>query len=355
MEIGSEFWKFNENLDCNNLEFWNIGKDTKFTLSGRTSIYYVLENILKNKQIRKAYLPSYSCYSMAEPFLDLGIEVEYYDVYYNEDLKYEIDFRDDIDIFLAINYFGYSNTNMDLYIKKFKEQGKIVIEDITHSIFSSKRYNENSDYLIGSLRKWMPIASGGIVVNMNSNFELELNSKSNEKLIDIKKSAMQNKKDYIENSNNISKDTFMNQYAQSGKVLNEDYKNYSIDEESLKIIMGIDIDKIVNSRIENAKIIYEKLKNNMNIKFLIQDYNEKDGLLFVPIMLEHNLRDNLRKYLIEKKVYLPIHWPLEEKINNIFERELSLICDQRYTKKQISEYIDLIIEYLKTISIGQEE
>jgi len=32
MEIGSEFWKFNENLDCNNLEFWNIGKDTKFTL-----------------------------------------------------------------------------------------------------------------------------------------------------------------------------------------------------------------------------------------------------------------------------------------------------------------------------------
>ncbi len=119
--------------------------------------------------------------------------------------------------------------------------------------------------------------------------------------------------------------------------------------------MGIDIDKIVNSRVENAKIIYEKLKNNMNIRFLIQDYNEKDGLLFVPIMLEHNLRDNLRKYLIEKKVYLPIHWPLEEKINNIFERELSLICDQRYTKKQISEYIDLIIEYLKTISIGQEE
>ena len=349
MEIGSEFWKFNENLDCNNLEFWNIGKDTKFTLSGRTSIYYVLENILKSKQIRKAYLPSYSCYSMAEPFLDLGIEVEYYDVYYNEDLKYDIDFRDDIDIFLAINYFGYSNTNMDLYIKKFKEQGKIVIEDITHSIFSSKRYSENSDYLIGSLRKWMPIASGGIAVNMNSNFEVELNLKSNAKMIDIKKSAMQNKKDYIENTNNISKEMFLNQYAQSGKVLDEDYKNYSIDEESLKIIMGININKIVNSRIENAKIIYEKLRNNVNVRFLIEDYNQNDSLLFVPIILEHDLRDKLRKYLIEKQVYLPIHWPLEERINNVFEKELSLICDQRYTKKEISEYIETIIEFL-TIS-----
>ena len=323
MEIGSEFWEFSESLNCDNSKFWNIGKDTKFTLSGRTSIYYVLENILKNKQIKKAYLPSYSCSSMAEPFFDLGIEVEY--------------------------YFGYSNTNMDLYIKKFKEQGKIVIEDITHSIFSSKRYSENSDYLIGSLRKWMPIASGGIAVNMNSNFEVELNLKSNAKMIDIKKSAMQNKKDYIENTNNISKEMFLNQYAQSGKVLDEDYKNYSIDEESLKIIMGININKIVNSRIENAKIIYEKLRNNVNVRFLIEDYNQNDSLLFVPIILEHDLRDKLRKYLIEKQVYLPIHWPLEERINNVFEKELSLICDQRYTKKEISEYIETIIEFL-TIS-----
>lgn len=349
MEIGSEFWEFSESLNCDNSKFWNIGKDTKFTLSGRTSIYYVLENILKNKQIKKAYLPSYSCFSMAEPFFDLGIEVEYYDVYYNEGLKYDIDFRTDIDIFLAMNYFGYSNTNMDLYIKKFKEQGKIVIEDITHSIFSSKRYSENSDYLIGSLRKWMPIASGGIAVNMNSNFEVELNLKSNAKMIDIKKSAMQNKKDYIENTNNISKEMFLNQYAQSGKVLDEDYKNYSIDEESLKIIMGININKIVNSRIENAKIIYEKLRNNVNVRFLIEDYNQNDSLLFVPIILEHDLRDKLRKYLIEKQVYLPIHWPLEERINNVFEKELSLICDQRYTKKEISEYIETIIEFL-TIS-----
>lgn len=347
MEIGSEFWKFNEDLNKDNSDFWNMGKDTKFTLSGRTSICYCLENILKNKQIKKAYLPSYSCFSMTEPFFDLGIEVEYYDVYYNEGLKYDIDFRDDIDIFLAMNYFGYSNTNMDSYIRKFKSMGKIVIEDITHSIFSTKRFSKFSDYLIGSLRKWMPLASGGIAVNMNSNFEIEINSKSNEKMIDIKKVAMQNKKDYIENANNVSKETFMSQFAQSTKALAEDYRNYSIDDESLKIIMGIDINKIINSRIENIKLIYEKLKKNLNIRFLVENYNGEDALLFVPIILEHDLRDNLRKYLIEKKVYLPIHWPLEEENNNIFEKELSLICDQRYTKEQILEYIDMIIEYLK--------
>ena len=346
MESGSEFWEFEDELRNDNREFWNFGKDTKFTLSGRTSIYYVLKNILKNKKVKKAYVPSYSCFSMSKPFLDLGIEVEYYDVYYNNGLKYNIEFREDIDIFLAMNYFGYSETNMNSYIKKFKNIGKIVIEDITHSICSSKKYSEYSDYLIGSLRKWFPIASGAIAVCMNSNFEIDLEKSTNEKMIDIKKVAMKNKKDYIEKNDNISKETFLNEYYESGKILDEDYQNYSIDVESLKIIMGINLEFIKKSRIENSKIIYDKLKNNINIKFLIDDYNERDGLLFVPIILEKEKRDVLRKYLIENKIYLPVHWPQEEKINNIFENELSLICDQRYDKSQIEEYIDLVIDFL---------
>lgn len=345
MEIGSEFWEFEDELKNDNKEFWKFGRDTKFTLSGRTSIYYVLKNILKNRNIKKAYLPSYSCFSMAEPFMDLGIEVEYYDVYYNEGLKYDIDIREDIDIFLAMNYFGYSNTNMDSYIEKFKSAGKIVIEDITHSIFSSKQYSEHSDYLIGSLRKWFPIASGGIAVCKNSNFEIDLEKSTNEKMIDRKKIAMKNKKDYIEKKDNISKETFLNEYYESGKILEEDYKNYSIDEESFKIIMGINLEYIKKSRIENSKVIYDKLKNNINVKFLIDDYNENDGLLFVPIILEKEKRNILRQYLIENKIYLPVHWPQEEKINNIFENELSLICDQRYNKFQIEQYLDLLLDF----------
>ena len=135
-------------------------------------------------------------------------------------------------------------------------------------------------------------------------------------------------------------------YHESSKILEEDYKNYSIDEESLKIIMGINLETIRKARIENSKVIYDKLKNNINIKFLINDYNERDGLLFVPIILEKEKRDILRKYLIENKIYLPVHWPQEEKTNNIFENELSLICDQRYNKSQIEQYIDLLIEFL---------
>lgn len=344
MEIGSEYWEFEGELNSDNKEFWNIGKDVKFTLSGRTSIYYVLKNILLKNNVQKVYMPSYSCSSMVQAFNDLGIEVEYYDVYYNEGLKYNIDIEDDCDIFFAMNYFGYSMTNMEEYIKKFKEKGKIVIEDVTHSVLSKKGYSQHSDYLVGSLRKWFPVSSGGFAVAMNSKFELEVENKQNEELIKTKTEAMQNKKQYIENKNS-SKEYFLNQYTKSNKILENDYKDYSIDEKSFEIIMGIDLEKIKNQRRENAKLIYEKLKNVLDIRFLIDSYNEDDCLLFVPILIKNETRNDLRDYLISKNIYLPIHWPQEEKINNIFEKELSLVCDQRYNKEQIEEYINLVINY----------
>ena len=299
-------------------------------------------------------MPSYSCYSMIQAFKDLEIEVEYYDVYFNEILKYNIDLENDSDIFFAMNYFGYSDTNMESYIKNFKEKGKIVIEDITHSILSKKRYSEYSDFLIASLRKWLPISSGAIAVNMKEVFDLELSENTNEALIYLKTSAMENKKNYINKSeksnlidSNKEKNIFLKEYSESNKILETDYQNYKIDENSYKILMGIDIEEIIIKRRKNVKLIYEKLSKNIKIKFLVNNFKEDDCLLFVPIILNHKDRDDLRKFLIENKIYLPIHWPLEEKINNIFDKELSLICDQRYNVSEITYYLNLILDFFK--------
>ena len=272
----------------------------------------------------------------------------------DENLKYNIDLENDSDIFFAMNYFGYSETNMEEYIKKFKEKGKIVIEDITHSILSKKRYSEYSDFLIASLRKWFPISSGAIAVNLKENFILKLSENTNEKLVTLKDLAMENKRNYINKyeENNLldsqkGKDIFLKQYSESNKILENDYQNYKIDENSYKVLMGIDIEEIIKKRRENAKLIYEKLSKNLNIKFLVNNFKKDDCLLFVPIILNNKIRDDLRDFLIKNKVYLPVHWPQEEKINNIFDKELSLICDQRYSTFQIQQYLDLILDFLE--------
>ena len=108
--------------------------------------------------------------------------------------------------------------------------------------------------------------------------------------------------------------------------------------------MKMNLQSIIKQRKENVKVIYEKLQKKEDIQFLINDFNENDVLLFVHIMLEKDKRNSLRKYLIENEIYLPIHWPLENKLNNIIDNELSLICDQRYSKNEIAEYIDKMLE-----------
>ena len=362
-EIGSDFWCENNNLICNNKEFWNFGKDTKFVFSGKTAIFYVIKNIVEDKKIKKVYFPSYSCTSMSEPFEEFGIQIEYYDVYFDNGLKYNINLDTKCDIFFAMNYFGYAESNMEKYVRYFKNKGVIVIEDITHSILSEKKFCEDSDYLVASLRKWFPIFCGGIAVNRFDKFKLELCNETNEEVISKRKIAMKNKYEYLKIidsqiqddekkvqvfNQEIRKKEFLSQYAMSEELIQQSKKDYIIDNESFKILMGIDLNEIISRRKENVKLIYERLKLNKNIKFLFKNYKEEDCLLFIPIVLENKERNSLRKYLIDNKIYLPIHWPLKEKLNNIFDIELSLICDQRYSNKEINYYLDILEKYFET-------
>ncbi len=398
MEIGSDFWTYEGNLKSNNEDFWNIGEDTKFTFSGRTAIYYVLDEIVRDNNIKVVYMPSYICESMLKPFQDFGLKIKYYGVFFDNGLVYDIDKNEEFDIFFAMNYFGYSKTNMGDFIKYFKQKGKIIIEDITHSILSKKMYSEYSDYLIGSLRKCLPIISGGIAVNMNDKFKGRL-KEPNKTYVNLKKSAMDRKKRYIDemsfvedyqkdgsekvkegledsinslsavnaernnyifkelgalyskmvienefiNINKEEKEIFLEEYKKFDAILEEDYKDYKIDNESLKIVMHIDLEKIKKTRISNAKAIYDELHENDFVKYFIKDYDGEDALMYVPIILDHKYRDYLRNYLIKNEIYLPIHWPLE---NDISRRELSLVCDQRYTRDDISRYIKMIIDFM---------
>ena len=303
-EIGSEFWKIESEFlsKKGDLKFFeDLGIDVKYLMSGRTAIDYVLNDIEDN--IKLVYMPDYCCNSMVQPFVDNGYSVEYYKV----DLinkKYYIDDQVNCSIFFGMSYFGYENSNMDNYIKKFKKRNIVVLEDITHRLFCQNNYCKESDYLIASLRKWLPIYTGA-------------------------------------NINIDCKNVFLDLFNISNKLIT-DYKNRKMDEESLEILKNIDIDDITKKRICNTKIIQENFIDYNNIRLL---YNYKDGdcPLFVPIISKS--RDNIRKKLIKNNIYCPIHWPNFNYSNNeIYTNELSLICDQRYNEEDMKKEIKIIFE-----------
>ena len=240
-----------------------------------------------------------------------------------------------------MSYFGYSLSNMDSYIEIFAKKNIIVIEDITHRLLCNNNHSKYSTYLIGSLRKWFPIISGGIAINLKDRFINNLNSYVvDEKFVDIKQKAMLLKRKYIlENGN--EKSDFLELFNLSNCMI-ENYKNKKMDEKSVSILKKLNVEQIKTLRILNCKIIEKLLRNNNKIRLLYK-YSNGDCPLFVPILIKN--RDNIRKKMIDRNIYLPIHWPNVNKFNNeIYDLELSLINDQRYKESDIAEYINTLIK-----------
>ena len=202
MEIGSEFHYIGQEKGKGIL--LPIGVDDyAYVFSGRTAI----ETILNNISIHKVLLPSYCCDSMIEPFRNAKVEIEFYPVYYDKGLKVELNVFQDSDCILWCNYFGFSVDFPD--IRCFLERGGIVIEDITHSLFSEKNYHDESHYLIASLRKWEPVLCGGISLSRVNKLKYIPYEQPEEMFLTKKKAAMELKRRYLEGKNNVSKQEYL--------------------------------------------------------------------------------------------------------------------------------------------------
>ena len=112
-ELGSEFWISDEQLVPVS------EREGLFVLSGRTAIDLILQDILKHQPVKNVYMPAYCCDSMLAPFLRMNVKVDFYDMFFDGNLKYEIDADKDADILYVSNYFGYENTLPEDVIRHF--------------------------------------------------------------------------------------------------------------------------------------------------------------------------------------------------------------------------------------------
>lgn len=101
---------------------------------------------------------------------------------------------------------------------------------------------------------------------------------------------------------------------------------------------------IHNQRRENAAVLHME----RNLQF-INELTSDACPIFVPVFFENSgMRNTVRKALVDAQIYCPIHWPKNSlvtpgmKVNDIFDRELSLICDQRYTVDDMNRIIEII-------------
>ena len=337
-EIGSEF-PFSSNECSNSVSQYPYDmRNGCFVFSGRTAIEMVLMN---ESSIHKALLPSYCCDSMIEPFRRFGIEIDFYSVNYIDQIMIELKVDNDVDCILWCNYFGFTLPMPDM--SGFIERGGIIIEDITHSLYSREQFHEQSLYRVASIRKWESILCGGYCISKRKKMlDIPL-KKPDDYFLQNKKNAILLKQRYLEGKDDIEKQKYLQMYADANKWLIDNFSCLAIDEYSKKIIYHINYQKHINQRINNAKVLYRGLKKHTNIEFMF-DIHDMDCPLFVPVIIKNGKRDYIRKELIDNEIYCPVHWPHPNANcdSNLYKLELSLICDHRYDKEDMQRIIGVL-------------
>ena len=155
---------------------------------------------------------------------------------------------------------------------------------------------------------------------------------------------MEQKSQYLAVPDEVIKTEYLAAFRESNEWLGKNYSGLGIDDYSANYISRVDVKTQREVRRKNAHILYEGLKNK--IRFLF-DESRMDCPLFVPVVLPEN-RNQIRQHLCDNKIYCPVHWPHPnaECESNLYDMELSLICDQRYTEEDMERIVSVLSEKL---------
>lgn len=131
-------------------------------------------------------------------------------------------------------------------------------------------------------------------------------------------------------------------------MLSEDYIGYKATDCEVVQFESSDSAYIRERRRLNARVLQEGLSGKVDLMF--NELGEEDCPLHVPVAMATELRAATRKALIQYSIYCPCHWPVDTKYpykrTRFHDEEISLICDQRYTREDMAREVEKILRVI---------
>ncbi len=347
IELGSEY-----NLDVSDL---SLKKDNLFDYlreyshffcfdSGRSALREVASLVMEDQPV---LLPEYICESVINCFPKE--KIEFYRIHEDftvdvEDLKNRLKGKS---IIFLMHYFGRLQPKAMLEeIRILAETyGCTIIEDTTHSFLSSAR--TIGDYVVCSIRKWMPISGGGIMYVGNP--KLGLPAGKRKKSTDNRRLVGFILKDqFLKGNLNCNKE-YRKIFADCERELDRADESREISDLNRWILQCISIRKLINRRRENAQFLLEGLRQ---IGINLPDYAPEECPFAVPLRVKN--RDVFRAGMIEKRIYCAVHWPFDsfranerKQAQRNAEELISLPIDQRYNLR----HMEYLLNAVKTLGV----
>lgn len=286
----------------------------KFLVSGRSAIDFAIKDLIIKKGITTVLLPDYICESMIEPFKKNRLNIEFYSVKF-EDGEFFVDYSALYDRYnTCVLLCDYFVPNQEVYnnIIAIVSENNYVIHDITHTLFSRDINISGDDYIVCSLRKWFDIIDGGLIISRDT-FDVSRRGKHRE-YIEKKSMSKYLKREYHSNPTSERKKMYKYYYNLAEEILNSDFSCYSMSQESMKLILNSDFNKLIKER----QLLFQEicrilLDNNIEILKNMEIFN---CLFTIPIVVDN--RDEVLEKFYDNLIRCAIFWEYNEYNNGRF-------------------------------------
>ncbi len=282
-----------------------------------------LEYIIRARNCKKLYLPLFSCKVLLQPIQRVGIAFEFYNIDSNLEAIFDFKKMQEGDIFLYINYFGLKRNYIQILIEKCRN----LVIDNAQAFFDAPFKDVDTLY---SARKFFGVPDGAyLYCKKPAPAKLE-------------KSFSFNRFEQLLRRIDVSaEDGYASFIAAENALAELPVGQMSALTQSL--LQSIDYDHVAAIRRRNYLYLHNALSRINEFKIDLEHVN-------IPMVYPFWTFDvNLRRKLIDHKVYVAQYWPnvLEWSKKESVEYKLasniiSLPVDQRIGIEDLDNIIKLI-------------
>lgn len=291
--------------------------------TGRNAFEY----ILRAKEYKKVYLPYYTCDVMLEPIHKLSLEYQFYSIDTNLIPQFDFDTLEKDSVIVINNYFGIC----DKLINEVRQKHTNIIVDNCQAFYSSPLPDTDTLY---SPRKFFGLPDGAYLYT--------------DKLLDInlKRCQSYDKMEHLLGRIDTNAEQFFSTFRSNDAAL-EGNPIQEMSKLTQRLLCSINYKDIANQRRENFNYLHSQLSHTNQFKLEIDSHTVP---MIYPYLIKNG--DELKKKLIETKIFVATYWPNVREWANpdsieyfLTENLLALPIDQRYGKEEMAFITQTINNY----------
>jgi hypothetical protein len=313
---------------------WRADSETfsYLTDSGRSSIRLALLSGLSDKRF---LLPDFGCEVVPRLFDQLGVSYAFYRVRGDLSIDPGSLTGEDFDVLYVINYFGQTQE-----YAQFVGDETWVMEDCVFLPLVERPPHCQRWIGFNSFRKISPLADGSLI---RSTIALDgtLIAPTDAPFVAAKLKAKQTKWEYLFEGRH-DETAYLREFEHAESMLDEQTRIHGISRTGLFQLLDF-----------YRTLAHEQCARRRNWDSLDQllrrqalgTKNEFPALYVLRV----ERRDELRRYLRERGIFLPVHWPNRRGSDNPLYRSLiSIPVDGRYGDEDMRRVATAILEFYET-------